>query len=158
MPSPPQPKVEVPEEAGWSEQWTLGDDTKATTTSTIALRGPEIYGDQTVEVVSKLEAEQQIDRVRSQERQRFVANLVDAHAEGGDDLCPPLRETLDALRKQEHQRVREALKDLPGDFRGEASAIVAANERETGPSIAWSSAAARLEAALDSLEGSDGQG
>jgi hypothetical protein len=63
--------------AGWSEQWTLRS--KSEPPYVMTKGGPAIYGDQTVEVVPKLEAEQQIDNAlkqgADQERQRFFALL-----------------------------------------------------------------------------------
>lgn len=41
--------------AEWSEQWTLG---------AVSVNGPSIYGDQTVEVVPKQEAEQKIEEAK----------------------------------------------------------------------------------------------
>jgi hypothetical protein len=42
----------------WSETWTLGFHA----TGAKAITGPALYGEQTVEVVPKLEAEQRLDR------------------------------------------------------------------------------------------------
>ena len=52
----PQPEHCDGKERRWSEQWTLG----AGGTGAVAITGPSLYGEQTVEVVPKLEAEQHL--------------------------------------------------------------------------------------------------
>lgn len=56
----------------WSEQWTLASGGSGAT----AITGPSLYGEQTVEVVPRLEAEQAIDRVRADERKRLEEGLL----------------------------------------------------------------------------------
>jgi len=56
--------------AEWSEQWTLGASFGAQA-GTEAVTGPTLYGDQTVEVVPKQEAEEKIEAARQAERERL---------------------------------------------------------------------------------------
>jgi hypothetical protein len=112
--------------AGWSEQWTLGSAARSGSAlaPVVAFKGPAIYHEQAVEVVPKLEAEQQIDNAlkqgADQERQRLARQgelpeaLFGVHPES--DVGVLIRAALTVAEedaaKSERQRLKEALEKL----------------------------------------------
>jgi hypothetical protein len=105
------------EERRWSEEWTLGSDTNPrVTTATVALTGPEVYHEQTVEVVPKIEAEQRrierddaLARAEKAEAQLAECYRLTGSDPDGDSDSMLAREAVQAVRelRGENERVGE---------------------------------------------------
>lgn len=107
----------------WSEEWTLGSG--ASPHRVVAILGPLIYHEQTVEVVPKIEAEQrlaELDSLRSD--LESLAQELEGRAEAEDEMrrkCLPADEPglRDPVGAVVHATARDALREAAQLVRAE---------------------------------------